>query len=141
MKRDSQKRKQTNKQRNVSTDRHKKPPPGVPFEVLWKQIRLGTIRWQLRSLASLSGLRIRIAVSCGGGHRRSAGAALLWLWGRPAATALIGHLVWEPPHAVGAALKKKKGDISSPTILWGHTNTDGTFFKSYRLSKLNENVH
>ena len=48
-------------------------------------------------------------MSCGGGHRRSAGAALLWLWGRPAATVLIGHLVWEPPHAVGAALKKKRG--------------------------------
>ena len=34
--------------------------------------------------------------------------ALLWLWGRPAATAPITPLAWEPPHAVGAALKRQK---------------------------------
>ena len=34
--------------------------------------------------------------------------ALLWLWCRPAATALIQPLAWESPHAVGAALKKPK---------------------------------
>ena len=34
--------------------------------------------------------------------------ALLWLWCRLAATALIWHLAWEPPYATGAALKKKK---------------------------------
>ena len=33
--------------------------------------------------------------------------ALLWLWGRPAATALIGSLAWEPPYALGMALKSK----------------------------------
>ena len=32
--------------------------------------------------------------------------ALLWLWRRPAATALIGPLAWEPPYAAGVALKK-----------------------------------
>ena len=32
---------------------------------------------------------------------------MLWLWRRPAATAPIGPLAWEPPYAVGAALKKK----------------------------------
>ena len=31
--------------------------------------------------------------------------ALLWLWCRPAATAPIGPLAWEPPYAAGAALK------------------------------------
>ena len=31
--------------------------------------------------------------------------ALLWLWRRPAATALIRPLAWEPPYAKGAALK------------------------------------
>ena len=30
---------------------------------------------------------------------------LLRLWHRPAATALIQPLAWEPPHAAGAALK------------------------------------
>ena len=34
--------------------------------------------------------------------------ALLWLWHRPAATALIRPLVWEPPYATGAALEKTK---------------------------------
>ena len=34
--------------------------------------------------------------------------ALLWLWSRPAATALIGPLAWELPYATGAALKRQK---------------------------------
>ena len=36
---------------------------------------------------------------------------LLWLWCRLAATALMQPLAWEPPYAVGGALKgqKKKG--------------------------------
>ena len=34
--------------------------------------------------------------------------ALLWLWFRPAALAPIGSLGWEPPYAVGTALKSKK---------------------------------
>ena len=34
--------------------------------------------------------------------------ALLWLWLRLAATALIGPLDWEPPYAVGVALEKDK---------------------------------
>ena len=33
---------------------------------------------------------------------------LLWLWRRPAATAPIGPLDWEPPYAVGAARKSKR---------------------------------
>ena len=31
--------------------------------------------------------------------------ALLWLWHRPVATALIQPLAWEPPYATGTALK------------------------------------
>ena len=34
--------------------------------------------------------------------------ALLWLWRRQAAIALIRPLAWEPPYAVGAALEKAK---------------------------------
>ena len=33
---------------------------------------------------------------------------MLWLWCRPAATALIQHLAWKPPYAKGAALKRPK---------------------------------
>ena len=32
---------------------------------------------------------------------------LLWLWGRPAAPALIRPLAWEPPCAASAALKRQ----------------------------------
>ena len=33
---------------------------------------------------------------------------LLWLWCRPAATAPIRPLAWEPPCAAGAALEEAK---------------------------------
>ena len=47
-------------------------------------------------------------MSCGVGRRHSSDLALLWLGHRPAATALILPLAWEPPCAEGAALKDKK---------------------------------
>ena len=47
-------------------------------------------------------------VSCGGGRRHCSDPALLWLWRRPAAVALIQLLFWEPPCASGAAVKSKK---------------------------------
>ena len=46
-------------------------------------------------------------MSCGVGHRLSSDLALLWLWPRPAAAAPIWPLAWEPPYAMGVALKKK----------------------------------
>ena len=61
-----------------------------------------------RSLALLSGLRIGITVSCGVGCRWVLDLALLWLWYRPLAVAPIRPLAWEPPYAVGAALKSEK---------------------------------
>ena len=47
-------------------------------------------------------------MSCGVGHRRGSDPALLWLWYRPAAIALIQPLAWGPPYAEGAALKRPK---------------------------------
>ena len=47
-------------------------------------------------------------MSCGVGHRCGLDLALLWLWCRPAATALMRPLAWEPPYAMGAALEKAK---------------------------------
>ena len=47
-----------------------------------------------------------IAVSYGVGRRHGSDPALLWLWCRPAATAPIQSLAWEPPYATGAALEK-----------------------------------
>ena len=49
-----------------------------------------------------------IAVSCGVGRRRGLDPVSLWLWCRPAATTPIRPLAWEPPYAVGAALKRTK---------------------------------
>ena len=46
-------------------------------------------------------------MSCGVGGRRASDPALLWLWYRPAAAALIQPLAWEPPYAAGAALKRQ----------------------------------
>ena len=46
-------------------------------------------------------------MSCGVGHRCGLDPPLLWLWCRLAGTALIRPLSWEPPYAVGAALKSK----------------------------------
>ena len=61
-------------------------------------------------------------MSCGVGCRFCLDLALLWL--RPEATALIRPLVWESPHAVGAApkrteiQKKKKKKKSVIGALW-----------------------
>ena len=44
-------------------------------------------------------------MSCGVGHRRCSDPALLWRRHRLTATALIPPLGWEPPYAVGMALK------------------------------------
>ena len=56
-----------------------------------------------------------MAVSCGVGYRCGLDLALLWLWHRPAATALIQPLAWESPYAAHAALKAKNKTFNS---LW-----------------------
>ena len=60
-------------------------------------------------------------MSCGVGHRRGSDLALLWLWYRLAAAALIQPLAWEPPYAVGMVLKRQKekeGEISMYTPMF-----------------------
>ena len=47
-------------------------------------------------------------MSTGIGHRCSLVLALLWLWHRTAAVALIQPLAWEPSCVAGAALKSKQ---------------------------------
>ena len=47
-------------------------------------------------------------MSCGVGHRRGSGPALLWLWRRLVTTAPIGPLAWEHPYATGAAQEMAK---------------------------------
>ena len=48
------------------------------------------------------------AMRCGVGHRCNLDPVLLWLWGRPAAVALIRLLAQELPHAAGGALKRER---------------------------------
>ena len=57
------------------------------------RIRRVPTRMQIRSLAPTRGLRIRRCRE---------------LWCRPAATAPIRPLTWEPPYVTGAALKRKR---------------------------------
>ena len=54
-------------------------------------------------------------MGCGVGHRRGLDPAWLWLWHRLAASALIGLLAWEPPHAMEEAPPQKKSlQITNP---------------------------
>ena len=46
-------------------------------------------------------------MSCGIGCRCGLDPELLWLWRRPAATAPIQPLAWEPPYVSGAAVKRQ----------------------------------
>ena len=52
-------------------------------------------------------------------HRHSSDLALLWLWCKPAATAPIRPLAWEPSHAVCAALKRQKTKIKNKVKVTG----------------------
>ena len=56
---------------------------------------------------------------------------LLWLWLRPAATAPIRPLSWEPPYATGAALKKAKNNNNKNKKYVSLVNQIKTPFHSY----------
>ena len=47
-------------------------------------------------------------MSHGVGRRGGSDLALLWLWCRLVAAALIGPIAWEPPYANGVVLKRRK---------------------------------
>ena len=51
---------------------------------------------------------VAVAISCGVSCRSGLDPVLLWLWRRPAATAPIQPLAWEPPYATGVAQKSKQ---------------------------------
>ena len=56
-------------------------------------------------------------MSCGVVWRCNSDPALLWLWCRPAATALIRTLAWKPPYAASEALKRQKKKKKPPLDL------------------------
>ena len=51
-------------------------------------------------------------MSCGVVHIHGLDLAWLWLLHRPVATALIQPLAWEPPYAMGVALKSQENKKS-----------------------------
>ena len=53
-------------------------------------------------------------MSCGVACRLGSDPALLWPWCRPAATAWIRPLAWEPPYAMGADLEMAKKKTQKP---------------------------
>ena len=59
------------------------------------------------SLALLSGLRIQRCSELWGRSQVRFRSGIAVLWRRPAATAPIGPLAWEPPYAVGSAPKRQ----------------------------------
>ena len=73
----------------------------------YRSSRCGTVEMNLTSIHENVGSIPGIAMSCGVGHRCGSEPLWLWLWRRLAAAALIQPLVWEPPYAMGVALKKK----------------------------------
>ena len=75
-------------------------------------------------------------MSCGVGRRHGLDPAWLWLWCRPAATALISPLAWEPLYAVGAALEKakrqfKKKKKERKNIFWENSFLVPLTFSNY----------
>ena len=82
---------------------------GVPIVAKWKLIWLVSMRTQVWSLVLLCGLRIWCCYElwCRS-QMRLRSSHSLWLWCRPAAMAPIWPLAWEPPYALGAALKRWK---------------------------------
>ena len=67
-----------------------------------------TMRLWVRCLALLNGLRSWHCHKLWCRLQTGSDLALLWLWCRPAAVALIRPLAWEPPYALGVALKRPK---------------------------------
>ena len=80
----------------------------VPLWLSGLTTPLVSMSMQVRSLASLSGLRIQHCHSCGVGLRRGSDLALLWLWCRPAVAAPIPPLAEELLYVTGEAVKRNQ---------------------------------
>ena len=76
-------------------------------------------------------------MSCGVGCRCGLDPTLLWLWHRPAATAPIRALAWEPPCAPGAAQEMAKKQTNKQT----NTLVEGKEHQSNRIPKSEPQLH
>ena len=91
---------------------------GTPTVAPWKRIQPVSMRMQVPSLASFSGLGSGVAMGCGVGQRRGWDPLLLWLWCRLAATAPIQSLAWQLPYASGVALERPKNAVKESGTFW-----------------------
>ena len=68
--------------------------------------------------------------------------ALLWLWCRPAAAALIRPQAWEPPYTVSVALKseKKKKKSSSLWLLYVSLSLSLTHTHTHKINGNNNSL-
>ena len=80
------------------------------------------MRGWVQSLVSLRGLSIgHCPELCGVGRRCTLDLVVLWLWWKLAAAAPIRPLAWDPPYAVGVALKRKKTPQISSVLCLQYT--------------------
>ena len=89
---------------------------GVPIVAQWVK-NLASLHDGVGSIPGLAQWAKDLALPwavCGVGHGHGSDLALLWLWCRLAAAAPIPPLAWEPPYAIGLALKKKKSRRRCP---------------------------
>ena len=63
-------------------------------------------------------------MSCGVGLRCGLHLVMLWFWHMLAAVAPIGPLAWEPPHVLGAALRRKEKKKKEEERKYEHRDKD-----------------
>ena len=66
-------------------------------------------------------------MSCGVSCRCVSDPTLLWLWCRPAFTAPIRPLAWEPTYVTGVALKRKKKVKPVSSHVWKRIFSSDSF--------------
>ena len=91
-----------------SPGHHRSQQRGSSPHYTVKPIWLGTMKLQVWSLASLSGLRVWHCHELWCKLQSWLRSGIAVAWRRPSAIALIWPLAWELLYAVGVALKKKK---------------------------------
>ena len=104
-------------------------PLNLKLPQFWNS-RHGSGQTNLTSIKEDAGLipdlarGVKDAVSCGVGRRCYSDPALL-SWHRPAATAPIRPLAWEPPYATGVALKRQKEKKTIPQFCCSRRHCSG----------------
>ena len=95
---------------NLYLWKYHKNPEFCNFLLCLRGLRtqLVSMRIWVPSLTSLSGSGIQHCHQLWCSHKCSSDLALLWLWLRPAAAAIIQPLAQELPYTTGEALKRKK---------------------------------